>query len=306
MNIQPATCRKILLTAVIATVLGGICPSLAVAQLANINPIKDNTLYQYDPAEGDVSNALGNHFFAGETGMGELRRGVLAFDIAGNIPAGSTILGVTLSLNMSRTGLNDARNIELHKMLADWGEGTSVAPGEEGDGAPATTNDATWRHRFFDTIFWTTEGGDFSGTVSATQSVGPVGVYTWSSSQMRADVQSWLDDPASNFGWLVLGDESDISTAKRFDTRESASPPVLSIIYRPAGPRPTPTPRPRPFPRCHGCPTPAPPRSAAFSQPLLLLRLFALLTTDNTRCRWAIRKTQRMRGMINRRALKAF
>ena len=37
--------------------------------------------------------------------MGELRRGVLAFDIAGNIPAGSTILGVTLSLNMSRTGL---------------------------------------------------------------------------------------------------------------------------------------------------------------------------------------------------------
>ena len=280
MNIQPATFRKILFGLVIATALVGIFPSLATAQLANINPIKDNTLYQYDPAEGDVSNALGNHFFAGETAMGELRRGVLAFDIAGNIPAGSTILGVTLSLNMSRTGLNDARNIELHKMLAGWGEGTSVAPGEEGDGAPATTNDATWRHRFFDTIFWTTEGGDFSGTVSATQSVGPVGVYTWSSSQMRADVQSWLDDPASNFGWLVLGDESEISTAKRFDTRESASPPVLTIIYRPAGPRPTPTPRPRPFPRCHGCPTPAPPRSAAFSQPLLLLRLlrlFALL-----------------------------
>ena len=46
---------------------------------------------------------------------------------------------------------------------------------------------------------------------------------------MRADVQSWLDDPASNFGWLVLGDESEIPTAKRFDTRESASPPVLTI-----------------------------------------------------------------------------
>ena len=278
MNTQPATFRKILFGLVIATALVSIFPSLATAQLANINPIKDNTLYQYDPAEGDVSNALGNHFFAGETGMGELRRGVLAFDIAGNVPAGSTILGVTLSLNMSRTGLDDARNIELHKMLADWGEGTSVAPGEEGEGAPATTNDATWRHRFFDTIFWTTEGGDFSATVSASQSVGPVGMYTWSSSQMRADVQSWLDDPASNFGWLVLGDESEISTAKRFDTRESASPPVLTIQYRPAGPRPTPTPRPRPFPRCHGCPTPAPPRSAAFSHPLLFLsRLFAFL-----------------------------
>jgi hypothetical protein len=281
MNIQPATFRKILLPLVIATALVGMFPSSVVAQLANINPIKDNTLYQYDPAEGDVSNALGNHFFAGETGMGELRRGVLAFDIGGNIPAGSTILGVTLSLNVSRTGLDDARNVELHKMLADWGEGTSVAPGEEGTGAPATTNDATWRHRFFDTIFWTTEGGDFSATVSASQSVGAVGMYTWSSSQMRADVQSWLDDPASNFGWLVLGDESEILTAKRFDTRESANPPVLTIIYRPAGPRPTPTPRPRPTPDCgrvHCGPTPVPPAPSAFSHPLLfLLRLFALL-----------------------------
>ena len=46
---------------------------------------------------------------------------------------------------------------------------------------------------------------------------------------MVADVQSWLDNPASNFGWLVLGDETAIATAKRFDTRESASPPVLTI-----------------------------------------------------------------------------
>lgn len=268
-----------LLPLVIATVLGEICPSSAIAQLANINPIKDNTLYQYDPAEGDVSNALGQHFFAGETGMGELRRGVVAFDIAGNVPAGSTILGVTLSLNMSRTPSGTLRTVELHRLLADWGEGTSVAPGEEGDGAPATPNDATWRHRFFDTIFWTTEGGDFSVTVSASQSVGPVGVYTWSSSQMRADVQSWLDDPSGNFGWLVLGDESVIGTAKRFDTRESASPPVLTIQFRPPGPRPTPTPRPRPTPRepCRGCPVPRS-TSSAFSRPLLfLLRLFALL-----------------------------
>jgi hypothetical protein len=269
--VATATTSKILLPLVIATTLGGVGPSLAIADIININPIKDNTLYQYDPAEGDHSNGLGNHFFAGETAMGELRRGVLTFDIAGSIPAGSTILGVTLSLNMSRTGLETPQTVELHKLLADWGEGTSVAPGEEGDGAPATTNDATWRHRFFDTIFWTTEGGDFSGTVSASQSVGPIGVYTWSSSQMRTDVQSWLDDPASNFGWLVLGDESEILTAKRFDTRESASPPVLTIQYRPAGPRPTPTPRPRP--------TPLPrPTSSAFSHPLVfLLRLFAVL-----------------------------
>jgi len=270
---------KLLLALILVALLGG-APSLAIADIINISPSKDNTLYEFVPADGDRSNALGNHFFAGETGMGELRRGVLAFDIAGNIPAGSTILGVTLSLNMSRTGLDDARNVELHKMLAGWGEGTSQATGDEGQGAPATTNDATWRHRFFDTIFWATEGGDFSARVSATQAVGAVGVYTWSSPPMVGDVQSWLNNPATNFGWLVLGDESDILTAKRFDTRESASPPILTIQYTPGVPRPTPTPRPRPTPGgpCHGCPTPAPPRSAAFSQPLLFLaRLFALL-----------------------------
>src|SRR5512133_2698627 len=114
MNTKPANFAKILLPLFIAITLGGIGPGLAIAQLANINPIKDNTLYQYVPANGDHSNALGQHFFAGETAMGELRRGVLAFDIARNIPAGSTILGVTLSLNMSRTGSETPRAVELH------------------------------------------------------------------------------------------------------------------------------------------------------------------------------------------------
>ncbi len=239
--------RSPMAAALLAVTLASVSPGLTIADVININPSKDNTLYEFDATKGDLSNALGMHFFAGETGMGELRRGVLAFDIAGNIPPGSTILGVTLSLNMSRTADNTARTVELHKLLADWGEGTSQASGEEGTGAPATPNDATWRHRFFDTVFWTTEGGDFSATVSASQSVSVLGVYTWSSSQMLADVQSWLDDPATNFGWLVLGDESTIATAKRFDTRESASPPVLTIQFRSAPtPRPRPTPHPRP------------------------------------------------------------
>ena len=238
---------KALLAAICMTTISCVGATCATAAIINITPSKDNTLYEYDPADGDMSNALGFYFFAGETAMAELRRGVIAFDIAGHIPAGSTITAVTLSMNMSRTALDTARTIELHKLLADWGEGTSHAPGQEGDGAPATPNDATWRHRFFDTIFWTTEGGDFSATVSASQSVGPIGQYTWSSAQMVADVQSWVDNPGSNFGWLVLGDESTIATAKRFDTRESASPPMLTIEYVP-GPRFIPTPRPRPSP----------------------------------------------------------
>src|SRR5258707_2595683 len=150
---------KTLLATISITAFGFIANS-ATAAIINITPSKDNTLYEYDPVDGDTSNALGFHFFAGKTAMGELRRGVLAFDIAGSIPAGSTITGVTLSMNMSRTPISVAYPVELHKLLADWGEGTSQASGEEGDGAPATPNDATWRHRFLDTIFCTNAGGD--------------------------------------------------------------------------------------------------------------------------------------------------
>ena len=51
---------------------------------------------------------------------------------------------------------------------------------------------------------------------------------------MASDVQGWLDDPAGNFGWELIGDESQIVTAKRFDSRENADPavqPMLTIDY---------------------------------------------------------------------------
>src|SRR6266702_6768218 len=206
MKTRLVTIPRSLVLLILTTALCSLGLSLASADTININPSKDNTLYEYIPADGDRSNALGNHFFTGETAVGELRRGVIAFDITGNVPAGSTITGVTLSMHVSRVPNNTGRTVELHRLLAAWGEGTSQGSGEEGIGPPATPSDATWRHRFFDTIFWTTQGGDFSATVSASQSVGAIGVYTWSSAQMTADVQSWLDDPANNFGWLVLGD----------------------------------------------------------------------------------------------------
>src|SRR5439155_5440654 len=114
---------KILLTLMLTAALGCTAATLTMAATISIMPSKDNTLYEYDPAEGDHSNGAGFHFFAGENGMGELRRGVLAFDIAATIPAGSTITAVSLTMNMSMTPAG-ALTVELHKLLADWGEGT--------------------------------------------------------------------------------------------------------------------------------------------------------------------------------------
>jgi uncharacterized protein (TIGR03118 family) len=200
-----------------------------------LGPSKDNTLYQ--STAGDISNGAGPSFFAGETGSlasNGIRRGVIAFDIADNIPAGSTINSVTLSLHVANS-VSGAQTVELHRLSADWGEGTSNAGANGGAGAPATTNDATWVYRFYNTAPWTNVGGDFVSTVSASASVAGIGSYTWgSTSQMVTDVQSWLNTPANNFGWIVLGNETTARSAKEFDSRESATVanrPTLTIDY---------------------------------------------------------------------------
>jgi FtsP/CotA-like multicopper oxidase with cupredoxin domain len=245
----------------------------AEAATSAINPSKDNTLYEYFVADGDRSNGAGIRMFTGRTDQGRLRRAVLAFDVASSVPAGSTVTSVSLSMNMSRTKSATPRTTTLHRLLTNWGEGASDAGQQEGEGAAATTNDATWRHSFYNTQLWTTLGGDFSATVSGSQSVGGTGVYTWTSPQMTADVQSWLDNPSGNFGWLVKGDESADTAAKRFDSSESVNPPVLTIQYTPpltptpTGPTPTPTPTPVITPTPTPTPTPSP-TPVPFSNPL--------------------------------------
>jgi hypothetical protein len=199
-----------------------------------LNPSKDNTLYQ--TSTGNLSNGAGDAFFSGRTGPNagnRIHRGVLAFDLS-QIPAGSTVTAVSLRLRMSRTAQNTNQNISLHRLNRDWGEGTSNAGGEEGAGAPATTGDATWLHNFFNTSFWTNAGGDFQAAASATTAVGAVGDYTWQSQGLIDDVQGWVNNPASNFGWAVIGNEAVSQTAKRFNSREAAAgKPLLTVTYTP-------------------------------------------------------------------------
>jgi len=183
--------------------LGLALAAVAGAATVTLTTVKDNTLYE--SATGSLSNGAGSYFFAGKTRNGLIRRGVIAFDVAGNIPAGSTVTGVVLTLNVSKTKNNTAETVELRRLLASWGEGTSNALNEEGEGAPATPGDATWIHRFYNTTLWASAGGDFAGAASAAASVAGTGSYVWSSAPMVSDVQAWLNNPAGNFGWIVLG-----------------------------------------------------------------------------------------------------
>ncbi|HEU5311730.1 MAG TPA: DNRLRE domain-containing protein, partial [Candidatus Eisenbacteria bacterium] len=209
----------------------------ARAVTITLAPSQDNTLYE--SATGAVSNGAGEYLFAGKTDRGLIRRALIQFDIVGAVPAGSTINSVSLSLNVSRTRQNTQRSTSLHRVLAGWGEGDSNADQNEGQGAPADTNDATWihRHRYPD-VLWTSPGGDYAATASASAAVGGNASYSWSGAGLVADVQGWLDTPATNFGWLVRGDESVSQTAKRFDSSESGTVtrrPSLVIDFTPGG-----------------------------------------------------------------------
>jgi hypothetical protein len=43
---------------------------------------------------------------------------------------------------------------------------------------------------------------------------------------MATDVQGWIADPASNFGWILIGDEGQDGTAKMFASGEDFLRPI--------------------------------------------------------------------------------
>ena len=203
---------------------------LSAQQTITLNPEKDNTLF----SEGDdLSNGSGQYLFSGQTAANATRRALLKFDVAGNLPGDAQILSVRLTLQMNKT-ISGAQSMGLHLVMIDWGEGSSNASGNEGTGTAASQDDATWSHRFFPNQTWNVPGGDFLLTASASQTVSGIGSYTWSSASMITDVQNWLDNPLSNSGWILVGNENSTGTAKRFASRETAtaaSRPQLEITY---------------------------------------------------------------------------
>lgn len=233
MSISPRPCSIVRGFPLLLHVLWLCVPAAAWAQCqigeTTLLASRDNTLFE--DGSGALSNGSGSYLFTGNTRSMGVRRALLHFDVAGAIPAGSTIDSASLHLNMSMT-IAGSENVNLHPVLADWGEGASDASGMEGGGAPSATDDATWIHTFFNSAFWANSGGDFSPMASATTAVDGNGVYTWGSAAMMADVQSWLDDPMNNFGWILVGNESATTTAKRFDARENSTtptPPTLCV-----------------------------------------------------------------------------
>ncbi len=200
-----------------------------------LTPVQDATLLE--ESTGSLGNSAGTHLFAGRTAQVNepLRRTLLQFDVSG-IPAQAILQSVTLSLHVSMVPLAGGMDpFYLHRVTSDWTEGTSDPIGQEGIGTTAQPNDPTWIHRSFSSANWTTPGGDYDPTVSASLTIASFGSYDLGPTpQMMADVRDWIDNPSGNLGWMILGDETAQKTARRFDSREHGTPafrPTLTVEF---------------------------------------------------------------------------
>ncbi len=197
---------------------------VAHADLVSLEATRNATLYQ--SADGSLANGAGQYCFAGRTNGDLIRRGLLQFDVFSAIPVGATITNARLTLNITQANGGD-RVVTVNRAMNSWTTGASDPTGTESSGAPALLNDTTWLYRTANGagggLAWDNVGGDYSAFFSASLLTTTTGLQTWSSLGLLNDVRLFAVDPAQNFGWFLLGDESIVGTTRRFDSAYSAS-----------------------------------------------------------------------------------
>lgn len=206
-----------------------IVGSVAAQAVAVVPCARDNTLYE--SAAGSFSNGLGDSLFCGRTAQGRSRRALVYFDVAAALPQDAIVLAASLQLHVIFSTASGPTEVAAHRLQQTWGEGTSFSTaGGGGMGAPSTTGDATWVHASYPNVAWPA-GGDFVAVPSflfTMPTQGSVSTFV-----NAADVQGWLQQPATNHGWLLKTDEAaPTARARRIDSRESSGPrPALEVSY---------------------------------------------------------------------------
>ncbi len=221
-----------------------IGPSFSHLQSESVvlTSVADTTLIETAPDNNLGGASIVN---AGTTQNFTRNRGLFRFDFTGQLPSGSRITRADFTVEVTGQP-KDAytpATFGLHRVLVSWGEGDKRSPDpvHPGQGAPATPGEATWKDRFaFTTNAWTIPGGaatnDYVPAISAETIVYGLGdsPYTFfSTPRLVADVQAWVDDPARNFGWMLICESEEVNfTARRFASREDVGrEPYLMLEY---------------------------------------------------------------------------
>ncbi len=216
-------------------VLAGAASSAfqARGESITLKPAADTSLFENSP-----NNNLGHAWLAaGTIKTGKKSRALIRFDLS-TIPTNAVVTSATFTLRVVKVPTAPpSSSFGLHRVLKSWQEGTKGSAGPN-QGAPAGTNETTWKARSTPTVLWTVPGGsapdDFSATVSASHQLAGTGSYTFASTpELVADVQAWLAAPDANFGWILIStSENIVKTARRIGNREDkANSPTLVVEY---------------------------------------------------------------------------
>jgi len=149
----------------------------------------------------------------------QMRTAMLRFDnLFGftGIPTGATINSATLRYVVT----NAVEDAELATLLTTWDE-TTVVWNDYGAGAPSTGGGITLNG--VEAVVATTSLGDYAG--------GDIDV--------TATVQSWLDNPGTNFGWAVMRADTNRGSLVGAEDSIVADRPLLTIDYTAPIPEPS-------------------------------------------------------------------
>lgn len=206
--------------------------ALAEQHVLTLHPIGDATLYE--SVDGDRADGAGANLFAGRTGQGtqSVRRALVRFDLS-PIPSDVELLSAELTMNFRSSNESD-RQFNLHRLLNDWSEGPAASI-SGGQGVPASEGDVTWLHRDNPSTAWDAPGGDFISSPSSSLLVDATGNFTWESSDsLLSDLQLWTEDAEQNYGWIIVGDETQSRTVMQIASRSNPDVtlrPTLTIAY---------------------------------------------------------------------------
>lgn len=145
------------------------------------------------------------------------------------IPAQSLITAVTFNLTVTRIPNQPVdSNFELHRLFQNWDE-----------------SQATWLKPTTAGSAWNAPGGaagsDFSSIVSSAQLLSGARAYSFGSTpELVADVQSWVNNPGANFGWMLVSDLEDADfTARRLGSRTDLSTTPSIVVEFTTVPEPS-------------------------------------------------------------------
>ncbi len=178
-------------------------------------PSQDTSIYRQMPDENFGSNSavwmgfLNVNIYRSD--IGEMRM-LTQFDLS-SVPQGVTVTSATFSVALQSfnmpTGYTSVE-ASIYKLTQSW-----------------IASQATWNNAAANRTSWTTPGGSFSQrpvTSTLFTSNDTNKLISWNITSL---VQSWLDNPDTNYGMIMKADYSQTQSAGYFGTMEA------ELVYRP-------------------------------------------------------------------------